>query len=77
MSNLQVKNVPEALHDRLRERAAEEGCSLSDFVLRSVERELSRGEWLRRLRQRPSVDLDVRASALIEEERRNRDGEQQ
>ena len=77
MGNLQVKNVPDALHDRLRERAAEEGCSLSDFVLRSVEHELSRGEWLRRLRQRPSVNLGVRASELIEEERRSRDGEKQ
>jgi len=72
MSNLQVKNVPDALHDRLRERAAEDGCSMSDLVLRSVERELSRGEWLRRLRLRPCVDLGIGAAELIEQERRAR-----
>ena len=75
MGNLQVKKVPDALHDRMRERAAAEGCTLSDFVLRSIERELSRGEWLQRLRQRPAIDLGVRASELVEEERSTRDGE--
>ena len=52
MSSLQVKNVPEKLHDRIRQRAAAEGFSLSDFALRSVERELSRVDWLDRLRRR-------------------------
>ncbi len=72
MSTLQVKNVPAALHARLKQRAAEERCTLSDFILRSVERELSRGEWTDRFRQRTSVDLGVRAAQLVDEERRLR-----
>lgn len=72
MSHLQVKNIPESLHDRIRQRATEEGCTLSDFVLRSVESELSRGDWLRQLRERPITDLGVRASKLVEEDRRDR-----
>lgn len=40
MGNIQIKNVPEALHARLRERASGEGVSMRDYVLRVLEREL-------------------------------------
>lgn len=30
---LQIRNVPDALHRKLKARAAEEGLSLSDFVM--------------------------------------------
>jgi len=33
MSTIQVRNVPEDLHRQLKVRAAEEGRSLSDYVL--------------------------------------------
>jgi plasmid stability protein len=42
MAALQVKNVPEDLHEQLRERAEAEGTSISEFVLAAVRRELSR-----------------------------------
>ncbi len=49
MAALQVKNVPEDLHELLRERAEEEGTSISEIVLAAIRRELSRPrvqDWL-------------------------------
>ncbi len=69
MANLQVKNVPEALHDRLRRHARAHNCTISTAVLTAVERELARWEWRERLAQRPTTDLGIEAAALLEEER--------
>ncbi|MGP9724455.1 FitA-like ribbon-helix-helix domain-containing protein [Corynebacterium sp. AOP40-9SA-29] len=38
MSMIQVRNVPEDLHRRLKARAASEGITLSDLVLRELAR---------------------------------------
>ena len=42
MAALQVKNLPEDLHEQLRERADAEGTSISEIVLAAIRRELSR-----------------------------------
>ncbi|WP_151526986.1 FitA-like ribbon-helix-helix domain-containing protein [Serinicoccus kebangsaanensis] len=42
MSHLQIRNVPEDLHRRLRARAALEGVSVSDLLLREAERLMAR-----------------------------------
>ena len=73
--NLQVKNVPAPLHDRLRQRARLQNRTISDLVLAAVERELARQEWLDRLRTRPETELGVSAASLIEEDRALRDQE--
>lgn len=73
--NIQVKNVPVPLHERLRRRARLQNRTISDFVLASVERELARQEWLDRLSARPEVDLGVSAASLIEQDRGLRDEE--
>jgi hypothetical protein len=69
MANLQVKNVPDTLHQRLRRYAQEHKCTLSDIVLIALERELARREWHERLAQRPTTDLGVSAAALLAQER--------
>jgi len=43
---IQVRNVPDAIHRKLKARAAEQGLSLSDYLLRE----------LRGLAQRPSLE---------------------
>jgi hypothetical protein len=53
MSNIQVKNVPEPLHRRLRRQAKRRGCTMSEIILRAVEAELARTEWRAHLEQRP------------------------
>lgn len=73
--NIQVKNVPTPLHERLRRRARQQNRTISDFVLASVERELARQDWLDRLRTRPEVDLGISAASLIEQDRRLRNEE--
>ena len=67
MSAIQVRDVPPDLHRRLRERAAADRLSLSDYVLKLLERDaatLSTREWLASLADREPVrDVDV-AGAL-------------
>ena len=75
MVNLQVKNIPEDLHERLRRHARENHCTLSASVLASLERELARWEWRKHLAQRPRTSLGVPAAALLLEERSRRDPE--
>ena len=70
MAHLQVKNVPDSLHERLRRFARETDRTLSAAVLAAVERELASWEWRRRLAQRPETDLGVDAATLLGEARR-------
>jgi hypothetical protein len=42
MPSLQVKNVPAELYAAVRHRAADEGVTLSEFVLATLSRELER-----------------------------------
>lgn len=58
MKMIQIRNVPDDLHRRLKARAAEEGTSLSEYLLRMAEREAARptAEELReRLRRLPKL----------------------
>ena len=60
MGAIQVKGVPEELHEALRRRAVQEGMSLADYVLDLIRRDLglpSRREWLERLATREPVDI--------------------
>ena len=75
MANLQVKNIPDELHERLRRHAREHNCTLSAVVLSAVERELSRSEWRERLAQRPQTDLGIPAADLLQTEREQRERE--
>jgi hypothetical protein len=75
MANLQVKNVPESLHKCLRFYARKRNCTLSDFVLEALKRELARSAFHERLKKCSPVDLGVSAASLLEEERRQRDHE--
>ena len=75
MATLQVRNVPDDLHERLRRYALEHNPTMSEVVLIAVERELARWEWRKRLAQRPKTDLGVEAATLLSEERALRDME--
>ena len=70
---IQIRDVPEALHRRLKARAALEGVSMSRFVLREIERALerpSRREWIEAIRSQPEVELDISPADILREERR-------
>ena len=76
MSSLvQVRNVPAELHRRLKARAAIEGMSMSDYVLREITKALdrpTREEILDRLRAQPVRRLERRAADVIRAERDSR-----
>ncbi|MYE47283.1 MAG: toxin-antitoxin system HicB family antitoxin [Chloroflexi bacterium] len=75
MANLQVKNVPDSLHERLRRHAREHNITLGAAVLNAVERELAWAEWRRRLAQRPTTDLGGPAADLLAVARAERETE--
>jgi plasmid stability protein len=70
MAILQVKQVPDELYAALRARAAAEGMTISDVVLRMLRRELAlptMAEWLAELRTSPRRTDDVDVIALLDE----------
>lgn len=75
MSTLQIKNMSESLHRRLRRYVRRQHCTLSDFACEAIEKELARREFHERLARRPKTDLGISAAALLEEERRQRNGD--
>ena len=72
---VQIRNVPVELHRKLKARAAMEGLSMSDFVMRELRKALdrpTRQEILDRLRARPVRRLRRPAAAVIRAERDTR-----
>lgn len=69
MANLQVKNIPDDLHERLRSHALENNRTMSSVVLTALERELTRSDWQKRFAQHPETDLGVDAATLLAEAR--------
>jgi hypothetical protein len=53
MANIQVKNVPEKLHNQLRRYARETGCTLREIIVEAIKREISRREWHKRFLEPP------------------------
>jgi hypothetical protein len=73
MANIQVKNIPEKLHNRLRRYTREQDCTLGEIILKAIEREVARREWHKRFARRPRTHLGNSAAELLEQERRQRD----
>jgi antitoxin FitA len=69
---VQIRNVPDALHRKLRARALASGQTLSDYLLAELERlaaRPTREEMLARLHGRKRVTLRTPAAVVIREER--------
>ena len=75
MANLQVRNIPVELHERLREHAKKNRSSMSNIVLDAIERELKRLDWHEEWEKLPTNDLSVDAATLLAEARAERDEE--
>lgn len=72
---IQVRNVPDRLHRALVQRARARGETLTEYVERVLEREVSRPlpeEVFERIARRTPVDLGRPAAELIREERKSR-----
>jgi len=72
---IQIRNVPEDLHRRLKVRAALESISLSDYLLREIRQVAERPtlqELSERLASRSKVQVRVRPAEILREERNRR-----
>ncbi len=73
---IQLRNVPEELHRKLKARAAAAGMSLSDYLLHEVKRSAERPtteELLERLRNAAPVRVRVPPASAVRAERDRRD----
>ena len=76
MSAIQVKDVPEDIHEQARVRAEELGCTLGEYMLSVLRKDLQRSlrlGWKEELLKRPGIDVD--SQFIIETIRAARDGE--
>jgi plasmid stability protein len=72
---VQIRNVPAEFHRRLKARAAIEGMSMSDYILREVGKSLdrpTRHEVLARLKGPAPRQLRRKPADIIREEREAR-----
>lgn len=77
MANLQIKDLPEELHDELRRRARKEGLSIRTYLLRLIESDQAlptRAEWWERIRSRRHVDIGGAVADLVAADRERSDG---
>lgn len=75
MVMIQIRNVPDSLHRRLKARAAMAGMSLSDYLLKEVSEAAERptlAELRARLNSRPAANPDLSPEQAVREERDRR-----
>ena len=69
---VQIRNVPDTLHRKLKARAADAGQTLSDYLRAEMERLAAlptREQMLERIRSRTRVSLKTPVATVIREER--------
>lgn len=69
---VQIRNVPDDLHRKLKARAATEGMSLSDYLLsemRTLAAQPTWREYLERLHERAPVQVRRSPASVIRSER--------
>jgi antitoxin FitA len=69
---IQIRNVPETLHRKLKSRAALEGMSLSDYLLgelRRVAEQPTLAEMRERLQRRAATDPGITLEEAVRDER--------
>jgi plasmid stability protein len=72
---IQIRNVPDALHRKLKSRAALAGMSLSDYLLQQIREVAERPtveEMRARLARRSTVTLSVDTADAVRAERDSR-----
>jgi plasmid stability protein len=72
---IQIRNVPDELHQVLKARAALAGMSLSDYLRRELERVVerpTRDEVLARIAKRGRVDVSPSPAELLRQVREGR-----
>jgi antitoxin FitA len=74
-THIQIRNVPDSLHRKLKVRAAEKNMTLTDYVKQVLEKEIQKptlAEMAERLRKLPAVSTSEEIVAMIREVRDTR-----
>jgi antitoxin FitA len=69
---IQIRNVPDALHRKLKARAAMAGMSLSDYLLAEIRRSAevpTLAEFQKLLKRRQPVTVELDTVRILHEER--------
>ena len=69
---IQIRNVPDKLHRQLKARAALEGTSMSQYILREITKSLERPsmeEILAQIASQPEQKLSRTAAGMVREDR--------
>jgi antitoxin FitA len=69
---VQIRNMPDDIHRVLKSRAAAQGLSLSDYLLQELRKSAevpTIEEWLRQVRSRTPVTIDISSEEAIRAER--------
>lgn len=72
---IQIRNVPDEVHRKVKARAAMAGMSLSSYLLREIERiveQPTREELLARIARHEPLDLQPSPEEILREERERR-----
>ena len=72
---LQIRNIPDDMHRRLKSRAALAGTSMSEYVLREIRQSLerpTREELFNRIARLPPIDVDPPPGKVLREVRQRR-----
>lgn len=72
---IQIRNVPDDIHRRVKARAALAGMSMSDYILRQLQSSLNRptrAEILERLAELPETDLHPSPAEVVRQLRDSR-----
>lgn len=77
MANLQIKDLPDDIHEELRRRARMEGMTVRGYVERLIAADQalpSRLEWFARIRARRPIAIDRPVADLLRDDRTERTG---
>ena len=72
---IQIRNLPERVHRKLKAPAAAEGVTVTCYLTRLIERDLEKPtikDWLRLIESRPKVHFEPPPEVLIREGRDSR-----
>lgn len=78
MANLQIKSLPDHVHEELRRRARAEGTTIRAYVLRLILRDQAlppRTQWLAQLDALRPVEPSEPVADLVAQDRAERDAE--
>lgn len=73
--HVQIRDMPEPLHRKLKVRAAERGMSISEYLKRLIDADLKKPSWeeyFRRAEKLKPLDLPESSADLIRRERDSR-----